>query len=473
MNRRNFLKNSVFGGTSLPFMSALTGLPLSFLTNGVAHANTGQHKFCIVSVSEGGQPLNIYAPGAYVPEGTTGDHPASRIIHAGESRILGENLVEFEVNGKILNKSDLAVHGNTPFGHLGDMRAAKAYDNLPPDFLNHLTHAWYDSKTSAHTELRNVLKAQGALKTQAGNGTEELASAIAQETHTSLDTLLALPWNMGKYAVTSNDILVPTASPKGLLASLRVESNKNIPLLYNEFVNKYHKTVYKTELTGLQKAYVDNHLFSAREAEEIGGELKGLLNNDGLPIKTNNYDSDPEELFYEQYNAFRTALALFYMKICPVAVVGHRYGGDNHSDPGFVRETKEALTAIGSLDLFDKLLNEHPLLSTLKNEVTYAAIDVFGRTVNRTDGRDHRGKSTTGMLFGYHLKGTVLGGPDGDTIVSAYDSQTGVANPSGDVTRSNSLASFIKTTMSGCGITDEIVNQRVSEGVICNAIHNA
>lgn len=46
--------------------------------------------------------------------------------------------------------------------------------------------------------------------------------------------------------------------------------------------------------------------------------------------------------------------------------------------------------------------------------------------------------------------------------MSAYDSRTGVANPSANVIRSNSLASFVKTTMSCCGITDKVENRRVA-----------
>lgn len=71
---------------------------------------------------------------------------------------------------------------------------------------------------------------------------------------------------------------------------------------------------------------------------------------------------------------------MFYLKLRSVVVTTQRFVDDNRSDPGFVRETRQVLSPIGSLNQFDTLLAEPPLLSTLKNEVTYAAIDVFGRT---------------------------------------------------------------------------------------------
>lgn len=472
MNRRNFLLNSL-GGLSLPYVSLITGLPLSFLMTGATHAQSSDRKFCVMATSGGGQPLNICAPGAF-NMGNAATGGAGSIIHAGQPETNpGLNEVEFRVNNNLLNVSHLAVPGTTAFGANGQMRAALAYDSLPSELLSTMTHCWYNSKTAAHPELRNVMSAHGALKQASGNGVEELPSAIAAENAQHLGTAFDRPWALNGYTPSFKGSPCPGASSKNLQSVLSPK-NRETAAMYGSFMKSFHNRVYKRQLTGVQKSFVDSHLQSINEAQDISDQFGDLLKPVGsgqiTGVKFGSYATDAEQDFYEQHNDFRVALALFYLNIAPVVTVGFNYGGDNHSDPGFVRETNETLGALESLNQFHKLMSDHPILSSLKNRVTYAAVDIFGRTPNKATGRDHSGGSTVGIIQGYHLKGTVLGGPDGRGV-SSFDPNTGTIKSNGMVTRDNSLASMHKTTMSACGIPDENINIRMREGHICKAIH--
>ncbi len=480
-SRRKFLNKSLLGIGSLPVLSALSGLPASFLISGQAQAATGEAKFCILSTSSGGQPLNIYAPGAFPKNG---NDPANRIGHP----VAGQNGINYTVGNTTLDVSHLANPGMRRFG-ADNMIAAQMFDFLPDNFANHLCHGWYVSGTNAHPELNKVLTAHGALKSQYG-ATENLAAVIAQENAGALGTLYAYPVGLGReFTPSSQGKTAPRLSPESL-SELFGGADGSLPVdgedflaIYQSFVDSYYRNVYRTELSPSQRVFVDNHLLSVTEAEETGGELDLLLNcpnqytpdlectssTDGLPTLQQDGFAVEEEDYWHQFNQLRTALALLYLRITPVVTVDHRYGGDNHGDANLERETLESLSTMAVLSDFHRLLTQHSRFQTIADKLVFAGVDVFGRTVELRDGRDHYGDSTAGFIWGQHLSNTVLGGP-GNGKVSAYDAATGVVSANGNVGPDESLPSFLKTVMCASGMSLETVNQRLQQGIASSAI---
>ncbi len=131
------------------------------------------------------------------------------------------------------------------------------------------------------------------------------------------------------------------------------------------------------------------------------------------------------------------------MNVAPVIAMHIPFGGDNHDDPDFAKETKETVSGVATIALLMAKLKE----LGLEDKVTFATLNVFGRSLAKIKdggGRSHWSNHHTAILIGKNVKAGVIGGlvPKGtDLGASNIDSKTGAASESGDVGVDDSLAS--------------------------------
>ena len=121
------------------------------------------------------------------------------------------------------------------------------------------------------------------------------------------------------------------------------------------------------------------------------------------------------------------AVALIKMNVSPVITIRIPFGGDNHTDDGLMRsevpQHESGIRAIGQL-------MEALRVAGLQDQVTFAAYNVFGRTLkkNGVTGRDHWGSHHATMMMGAGLRAGVVGGLEpkaSDYYATPIDSQSG------------------------------------------------
>ena len=87
IRRRDFLGLGATAGIGLGLRAAITGLPISFLLRGEAHAQglDGDHRIAILASSSAGEPINVCGPGTFAEAFTEHfSHPDPRAIDASE-----------------------------------------------------------------------------------------------------------------------------------------------------------------------------------------------------------------------------------------------------------------------------------------------------------------------------------------------------------------------------------------------------
>ena len=102
------------------------------------------------------------------------------------------------------------------------------------------------------------------------------------------------------------------------------------------------------------------------------------------------------------------AVALIKLKVAPVITIHLPFGSDNHNDSDLTVEAQETVDSIGVLGtLWSELTT-----AGLQDQVTFASLNVFGRTLKRNagGGRNHNQNHHVMALFGKHVQGGVIGG---------------------------------------------------------------
>jgi hypothetical protein len=105
----------------------------------------------------------------------------------------------------------------------------------------------------------------------------------------------------------------------------------------------------------------------------------------------------------------------------------------------------------------------------LQDKVTFATLNVFGRTFDSLNGRGHNASHSVALMIGKGFKGGVVGGIIPGGHAADIDSATGAASQSGDLPATDTLASVAKTLGVGIGLTDAQVNDQITSG---KAIHS-
>ena len=180
-----------------------------------------------------------------------------------------------------------------------------------------------------------------------------------------------------------------------------------------------------------------------------------------------------------QDSQIQAALILFQMKVTPVVVVHIDFGGDNHSDPNLANEVAGHKSGVATLGkMMDGLA-----AAKLQDQVTFAMMNVFGRTMVAKDvanGRQHNDGHHVTVMIGPRIKPSVVGGvalrdldagvalPAGgkEYRATAIDSATGKASPSGDVTYTSTFGAMGKTLAAAVGLSADTIQKNVLQGSV-------
>ncbi|MEO0813740.1 MAG: hypothetical protein AAFY60_12810, partial [Myxococcota bacterium] len=281
-NRRKLLSGSMHSAIALSLRSAITGLPLPFLLSRSVRAQESSAKIMIFASSGQGEGANVNGPGTY-EEGLE-----AQFAHPQVGEADTEDVITPTVNGMSLGVGDLQNPAQLMLGD-ASVTMARAYSALLPETLEHF--AWFQHRTNVgiHPQYPSVLKNQGQVRGPDGRGSEEIASAIAQETAELLGTTTRTPFVLGGGNLTHEGAPIARYSPtqaKTLAGSVgnALGGTENFGRLYEYFINRTYKDV-KANGTAKQIRYLDRHASSRNQAREFGEGLANLLsgiNDDSL-----------------------------------------------------------------------------------------------------------------------------------------------------------------------------------------------
>ena len=421
-SRRQALLGSLCGAGLLGIRSLATGLPISFLLNPrVARADDSggpTPQFLILSTSGGGDPLNANAPGSYADP---------RVIHPAMT--------------PSIDPTSISLGGT-------NVTAAKPWSSLPQAVLDRASFFHCATLTNNHTDEQKVMALMGATKNE-----EMLVSICSKALQAPLGTLQPQPVVLG--AEVSGELLSyqgqmqPRLYPRGLKATLATPSGPlaNLQQYRDADLNRIH-ALLKQSRTPAEQAFLDKVVLSQKQVRLISQQLLDKLSS----ITADDQD-----------NQVLAAAVLIKMQVAPVVSVHIGFGSDNHSDPGFADETGSLSTGMATVNN----LMQHLSDLGLQDQTTFAMWNVFGRTLDSNNGRNHYGNHHVSVMIGKNVKAGVIGGIDPaskDLRASPIDSTTGAASPGGDITYEETLASMGKTLGAVLGVDPSVLDDAVTSG---------
>jgi hypothetical protein len=427
--RRDLLKATVFGGSGFGLRALATGVPAAFLsrpfsagaqTMADACADKARAQFLILSTSSAGDPLNANVPGTY-------DFPD--IAHAADPRM-----------------------APTPINLGGRMvTGAQLWSTLPPWVLERTSFFHHATFTNNHANLAKVLRLMGQTARS-----EMLPSIYAKELASCFGTVQVDPVSAGAGDVLSIDgRSLPNVAPTGLRDLL---NRPNTPLqrlqaVRDKSLDEIH-AILKERGTKAQLRYLDSLAQSRQQARALGGDLLDML----AAIKSDRADGQ-----------IVAAVALIKMKVTPVVTIRLNFGGDNHTDPDLLRsEVPQHETGIAQMGQLMEMLRT----AGLQDQVTFAAYNVFGRTLkkNGTAGRDHWGSHHATVLIGKPIRAGVVGGLEPksmDYYATPIDAATGEKRPGGgDIKFEETLAAMGKTLGAALGVPRAVLDAQIQGGKV-------
>jgi Protein of unknown function (DUF1501) len=426
--RRQALLDGLFGAGWLGLRALATGVPAAVLANprralaaydDPACFSKPKAQYLILSTSGSGDPLNANVPGTY-------DFPD--IAHSLDP-----------------------LMAKTPF-KLGatSVEAAAPWATLPQAVLDRTTFFHHTTLTNNHANQPKVMRLMGGTRRQ-----EMMVSFFASQLAPCLGTVQHEPVVVG--AGGSGEFLsyqgriLPALSPSALRDTL---ANPAGPLgtlqqLRDQDLDRLN-AVFKAHGTNEQRTFLDRLAQTQTEARGISQQL---LEN--LSAITAN---DP-------MNQVLAAVTLIKMNVTPVVSMHIPFGGDNHTDTDLVNETKQTVAAAATISLLMQKLGE----LGLQDQVTFAAMNVFGRTLAKkgTKGRDHLANHHATVMIGKGIRGGVIGGlvpKAGDYAALPIVSATGRGDASGDIPFEATLGAMGKTLGTALGVSPEALDTNIMVG---------
>ena len=423
-NRRSLIQKTVFGTGALGLRALATGLPISFLSRPTAAQaqdftcpDKSKAQYLIIATSSAGDPLNANVPGTYAfPD----------IAHALDPAMAA---TDFNL-------------GATP------VRGAQVWSTLPQWVLDRTTFIHHATLTNNHANLPKVMRLMGSTARQ-----EMLPSILAKHLAPCFSTVQVDPVSAGAGDILTIDGRdLPNVAPTGLRDLL---ARPNTPLLRlqatrDTALDEIYK-VMKERGTKAQQLYLDSLVTSRRQARSLGSDLVDMLaaiKNDG---------SDGQVI---------AAVSLIKMNVTPVVTIRLSFGGDNHTDPDLMRsEVPQHISGVAAIGQLWTALQA----AGLQDQVTFAAYNVFGRTLkkNGVTGRDHWGSHHATVLMGKNVKGSVVGGlepKNNDYYATAIDSKTG--HSGGDIPFSETLSAMGKTVGAAVGVPASVMDRYIAGGKV-------
>jgi hypothetical protein len=385
-----------------------------------AAADKERAQYLIISTNSAGDPMNANVPGTY-------DFPD--IAHSPDPRMAATPL---QLGGRATT-------------------AAALWATLPQWVLDRTSFFHHATLTNNHANLPKVMRLMGATAKQ-----EMLPSILAKYLAPCFGTVQVDPVSAGAGDILTIDgRSLPNVAPTGLRDLL---TRTNTPLyrlqaLRDSTVDEMY-ALLKERGTRAQKQYLDRLVTSRQQARSLGTDLIDMLTG---------IRNDAAE------GQVIAAVALIKMNVSPVVTIRIPFGGDNHTDPDLVRsEVPQHETGIQRFAQLQEALRA----AGLQDRVTFAAYNVFGRTLKKLGiaGRDHWGSHHATVFIGKNVKGGVVGGLEPkamDYYAAPIDSATGAAQVGGgDIPFGDTLAAMGKTLGAAVGVPAEHMNRHILGGKV-------
>ncbi len=434
LNRRDALLSMLFGAGLVGLRSLATGVPAAILLNprqalaADPVPAVSKPQFVIFSTTGNGDPVNCNAPGTY--DDPNIGHPTDPSM-AATPMTFGADTIKA---GKIWSTLPAAVLARTCFFH----------------------HATY---TVIHPDEGKVLRMMGATA-----GGEMLPSLLSRELAAPLGTVRQQPISLSGsfteavyFQGAPQPLLTPTtlssvlASPKNGLGSL------DLVKLRDQGLDQLNALVKASGNTA-QKNFIDQYATSTTQLRTLQDGLLGSLSN----LKNDSQDSQIE-----------AALILFQMKVTPAVVVHIDFGGDNHSDSNLSGEVLGHQSGVATLTKMMSAITA----ANLQDQVTFAMMNVFGRTMQAKDvanGRQHNDAHHVSLLIGPGIKSSVVGGvtqlgAGQEFRANAIDSTTGKGVATGDISFPATFGAMGKTLAAAVGLPDATIDTNIINGKVIRA----
>jgi hypothetical protein len=431
LSRRTLLRGSALGAGFLGLRAFATGLPASWLLGDrtVRAEDVPPPQFLILSTSALGDPLNAGSPG-------------SLVAGVDENPLPGMEAATVQLGSQ-------------------SAKGAACWATLPAALRARMSFFHHRTYTNAHPEHRKVMTLHGAAKAESGSAPEMLPSLFAQELAQAIGTIQTEPAPLGPDLMTfegraldalgATDLKSLFDQPDSFLTQLTSMRDQDLDALHADL---------RSQGTRAQREFLDRYALGRAQVRQLGEELGALLAR--LPVDPQDRDSPDDQVI--------AAVALMKLKVAPVVTIHLPFGGDNHADGQLQRERDDTVASVATLGRLWQELNEQGL----EDQVTFATLNVFGRTLKRNaaGGRNHNQNHHVTLMFGKNVKGGVVGGVvplAGDFAASAIDSATGRASASGDIDPLSSLESAARTLAAALRLPDERINARITAGRVVRA----
>jgi hypothetical protein len=432
MNRRNVLRSSLAGAGLIGLRAMATGLPISFLLDPKtvradgACGNTDGAQFLILSMSAGGDALNCNVPGTYDLPST---FPSGSVNHSDP------------MDGS-MTAGSMTIGGKA-------WTAAKPWTSLPKEILERTVFFHHMTATANHGELGRVLQLFGALRRG-----QWLPSYFAKNLQTCFNTVQVQPITIGGEQLSFDGQYLPKLTPTGLKAVLTAPKDlqKELQTLRDDTLSKLNaKLKEKRAQTSFERAFLDNMALSQTD-------LRKMIDQVATDLSQINSD--------DAGNQVTAAALLIKMNVTPVVTIHLPFSGDNHTDANFQNEATQTNASVNNIKSLMSKLDGYGL----KDKVTFATLNVFGRTFNEQNGRGHNASHAVSIMIGKGFKGGVVGGIVPGGHAADIDATTGEASATGDLTAADSLSGVAKTLGRGLGMTDAQLDDQITAGVAVKSV---
>jgi len=281
-------------------------------------------------------------------------------------------------------------------------------------------------------------------------------SLIARQLAPCLGTIQQEPASISGALVTFQGRTLPPLPPTALRDVLIAPTGPLTTLqkLRDSDLDRVNAALKQTG-NSAQRTYLDMMALSKTQLRSIAQNLLDTLST----IKANDVDGQTT-----------AAVALIQMNVTPAAVITIPFGGDNHTDAGLANETKQHTSGVAAIvGLMQKLA-----AAGLSDKVTFAMMNVFGRSLNRPllMGRDHLGDHHCTVMIGKGIRGSVIGGvakTGSDYAALPIDSASGKGMTGADIPFVETLPAVGKTLGIATGVAQAVLDAQITGGKVVTA----